>query len=190
MAQWVKNLPAVQECRWWGFHPQVRKIPWKRAMHSSILAWRIPWTGEPGGLSSTGSPRITHKWLSTHARIDQANASVGLIITIPLLRVTLCLFLKQHKFIILQFGRLEVRHRSQRTKIKVSAEWHSCLEALRESSFPYFSSSHSCPLNNSFFSSTFKASDAASLMVFPLSLFSCLPHSKRWWHWTHSDNPG
>ena len=28
------------------------------AAHSSILAWRIPWTGEPGGLQSTGSPRI------------------------------------------------------------------------------------------------------------------------------------
>ena len=30
------------------------------ATHSSILAWRIPWTEEPGGLQSTGLPRIRH----------------------------------------------------------------------------------------------------------------------------------
>jgi len=30
------------------------------AIHSSILAWRIPWTGEPGALQSMGSQRITH----------------------------------------------------------------------------------------------------------------------------------
>ena len=32
------------------------------AMHSSILAWKIPWTGEPGGLQSTGSQRVGHDW--------------------------------------------------------------------------------------------------------------------------------
>ena len=30
------------------------------AMHSSILAWRIPWTEEPGGLQSMGSQRVEH----------------------------------------------------------------------------------------------------------------------------------
>ena len=51
--QMVKNLPAVQET--W-----VQSLgwddPWKKGMgtHSSILAWRIPWTEEPGGLQSTG----------------------------------------------------------------------------------------------------------------------------------------
>ena len=51
MAQKVKNLPAVQET-------QVRSLGWKdllekgMAIHSSILAWRIPWTEEPGGLQS------------------------------------------------------------------------------------------------------------------------------------------
>ena len=40
------------------------KIPWRRAWlsHSSILAWRIPWTEEPGGLQSTGSQRVRHDW--------------------------------------------------------------------------------------------------------------------------------
>ena len=32
------------------------------ATHSSILAWRIPWTEEPGGLQSTGSQRVVHNW--------------------------------------------------------------------------------------------------------------------------------
>ena len=47
MAQMVKNLPAVQET--W-VQSLVRKIPWEKrmAIHSSILAWEIPWTEEPG----------------------------------------------------------------------------------------------------------------------------------------------
>ena len=32
------------------------------ATHSSILAWRIPWTEEPGGLQSMGSQRLGHDW--------------------------------------------------------------------------------------------------------------------------------
>ena len=49
VAQRVKNLPAKQKT-------QVRSLGWEdplekeMAMHSSILAWKIPWTEEPGGL--------------------------------------------------------------------------------------------------------------------------------------------
>ena len=45
---------------------QVRSLGWEdplgkgMATHSSILAWRIPWTEEPGGLQSMGSQRIGH----------------------------------------------------------------------------------------------------------------------------------
>ena len=41
------------------FDPWVGKIPWRRKMttHSSILAWAIPWTEEPGGLQSRGSQK-------------------------------------------------------------------------------------------------------------------------------------
>ena len=35
--------------------------------HSSILAWKIPWKGEPGGLQSVGSQRVGHDWAYTHA---------------------------------------------------------------------------------------------------------------------------
>ena len=37
------------------------------ATHSSILAWKIPWTEEPGGLQSTGLQRVRYEQLSTHA---------------------------------------------------------------------------------------------------------------------------
>ena len=59
MAQRVKRLPAKQETK-------VRSLgqedPLEKAMatHSSILAWEIPWTQEPGGLQSTGSQRVGH----------------------------------------------------------------------------------------------------------------------------------
>ena len=55
----VKNLPAMQET-------QVQSLTWKdplekgMATHSSVLAWRIPWTEEPGGLQSMGSQRVGH----------------------------------------------------------------------------------------------------------------------------------
>ena len=56
MVQLVKNPPAVQETL-------VRSLGWEdpleedMATHSSILAWRIPWTEESGGLQSRGSQR-------------------------------------------------------------------------------------------------------------------------------------
>ena len=59
MAQAVKNLPAMWET-------SVRSLGWEdplengMAIHSSILAWRIPWTEEPGGLLSIGLKRVGH----------------------------------------------------------------------------------------------------------------------------------
>ena len=42
------------------------------AAHSSILAWRIPWIEEPGGLQSIATNRVGHDWshLATHAHMD------------------------------------------------------------------------------------------------------------------------
>ena len=53
VAQMVKNLPAVQETR---VQSVIQEDPLEKGMaaHSSILAWRMPWTEEPGGLQSTG----------------------------------------------------------------------------------------------------------------------------------------
>ena len=53
-----------------GFHPWVRKIPLEEmATHTSILAWEIPWTEEPGVLQSAGSQRVTYNWVSEHIMI-------------------------------------------------------------------------------------------------------------------------
>ena len=57
----VKNLPSMQETWVWS-------LGWKdpleegMAPHISVLAWRIPWTEEPGGLETRGSQRVGHGW--------------------------------------------------------------------------------------------------------------------------------
>ena len=73
VAQMVKRLPTMQEI-------QVHSLGWEdllekeMATHSSTLAWKIPWTEEPGGLQSMGSQRVGHDWatsLSFHFRVLQ-----------------------------------------------------------------------------------------------------------------------
>ena len=59
MAQTVKNLPAMQETQRRSLGRE-DSLETGMAAHSSILAWTIPWTGEPGGLQSMGSPRVRH----------------------------------------------------------------------------------------------------------------------------------
>ena len=55
----VNNLPEMQETRFQslGWEDPLEK---RMAIHSSILAWRIEWTEEPGGLQSMGLQRIEH----------------------------------------------------------------------------------------------------------------------------------
>ena len=59
VAQWVKNLPAMQEM-WVRSLGQEDPLEAGMATHSSILAWKIPWTEEPGKLQSIGSQRVGH----------------------------------------------------------------------------------------------------------------------------------
>ena len=68
MAHPGEDSPAVQ----------VQSLEEEMATHSSTLAWKIPWAEEPGGLQSTGSPRVGHNWATkdthtTHRR-DQPSA--------------------------------------------------------------------------------------------------------------------
>ena len=59
MTQVVKNLPAMQET-WVRSLGQEDPLKKELVIHSSILAWRIPWTEEPGRLQSMGSQRVGH----------------------------------------------------------------------------------------------------------------------------------
>ena len=66
VAQMVKNLPAVQET-WVQSLGQEDALEKGKATYSSILAWRIPWTEEPGGLQSMGLQRGRYDWAAIHA---------------------------------------------------------------------------------------------------------------------------
>ena len=61
-AQMIKNLPAMQT--WVRSLGQQDPLKKGRATHSSILAWRIPWTEEPGRLQSMESERVGHDCVS------------------------------------------------------------------------------------------------------------------------------
>ena len=71
MAQLKKNLPAMQERQ----EKQVQSLgredslEEEMATHSNILAWKIPWTEEPGGLQSKGLKRVGHDWAIKHPHL-------------------------------------------------------------------------------------------------------------------------
>ena len=78
VAQTVKNPPAVQET-------QIQSLGGEDALekgmeiHSSILAWRIPWTEEPGKLQSTGSQRVAHD-LATKQQLQQNGSNLMAVV--------------------------------------------------------------------------------------------------------------
>ena len=59
VAQKLKRLPAMWETWVRSLGPE-DPLEKEMATHSSILAWRIPWKEEPGGLQSMGSQRVGH----------------------------------------------------------------------------------------------------------------------------------
>ena len=69
MAQWVKNLPAMQETQFRSLG-QEDPLEEEMATHSSILAWGIPWTEDPGGLQFWG-----HKEWDTTYRLNNNSKS-------------------------------------------------------------------------------------------------------------------
>ena len=75
LPRWLNCKESPCQCRRHVFDPWIRKIPLEEGMatHSSILAWRVPWTEKPGGLQSMGSQRVPTRlsdWLThTHTPI-------------------------------------------------------------------------------------------------------------------------
>ena len=82
MAQMVRNLPAMQETQVWSLGGEE---PLKKGMatHSSTLAWRTPWTEEPGGLQSMGSQRVRHTQTTNTFTIAKAPSSLCLARPFP-----------------------------------------------------------------------------------------------------------
>ena len=73
MAQMVKNPAAMQETQVQSLG-QVDPLEKGMATYSSILAWRIPWTEEPGGLQSLGLKELDTTERLTHTHITQSLA--------------------------------------------------------------------------------------------------------------------
>ena len=89
VVQMVKSLPEKQETWVWSLG---QKDPLEEGMatHSNTLAWRIPWTEEPGGLQSTGSHRVRHNWATnthththTHTHTQSRNKDKANILLPP-----------------------------------------------------------------------------------------------------------
>ena len=78
MAQEVRNLPAAQETQETELWSLCREDPLEKEMatRSSVLAWKTPWTEEPGGLQSTGSQRVRHDWARTRAFLISTSSFV------------------------------------------------------------------------------------------------------------------
>ena len=74
VAQMVKHLPAMQET-WVQSLGQEDPLEKEMGTHSSTLAWRIPWTEEPGRLQSTGSQRVGHDWATSLSCIGEGNGN-------------------------------------------------------------------------------------------------------------------
>ena len=62
--QWPKGWRICLQCRRPVLNPWVRKIPWRweGLTYSSILAWKIPWTEDAGGLQSMESQKVRNNW--------------------------------------------------------------------------------------------------------------------------------
>ena len=82
VTQMVNNLPAMQET--WVLSPGWEN-PLEKEMiiHSSILAWRIPWTEESGGLQSMGLQRVRHDQVTNtynrHTGSSQSGDNLGIL---------------------------------------------------------------------------------------------------------------
>ena len=97
VAQLVKNLPAMQETRVWSLD-QEDPLEKGMAAHSSVLAWRIPWTEEVGGLQSMGSQTARYDWVVDTVRSHTASFIYACVY------LCVCLFLHAFICVCVYFG--------------------------------------------------------------------------------------
>ena len=93
--RWYNNLLAIQET-WVQSLVQEGPLEKTMAIHSNILAWRIPWTKEPGRLQSMGSQRVTHDWVTNKhtdtlvALVDSEQYGIFYEILLFIQQISLC----------------------------------------------------------------------------------------------------
>ena len=106
-SKWYTSWENLQKC--WMYNQMFTKIflliiflkaniSFKMATHSSVLAWRIPGTGEPGGLPSVGSHRVGHDWSDLAAAAAAA--------TLPLCFRTLFWQSHGYAFMLTKYNRI------------------------------------------------------------------------------------
>ena len=91
MAQRVKRLPAMQET-WVRTLGQEDPLEKAMAPHSSTLAWKIPWTEEPGRLQTMASQRVGHDW-ATSLHVTSCNSAFSTVLSTHLCAYT-CHFIQ------------------------------------------------------------------------------------------------
>ena len=129
-----KSPPAMQETQ---VRPWISGQEWT---HSSILAWKIPWAEEPGGLQSMGSQRVGHNWLTyTFFHLSIPAKQQLCCQFLPLTREQSRHYLKttmyiwsdlsgeslyyQHKTLIFNLPNLELRWKKQWVLLVKDARW-------------------------------------------------------------------
>ena len=132
MAQRLKHLPPTQETR---VRSLGREDPLEKEMvtHSSILAWRIPWTEMPGSLQSTGSQKVGHDWTtSLHFHFQNfiytrlCNLRIEIVLFLPL----------QSVYFLFFFLPVSLNITFSKMLIKNGKNTHSCLTSdLRGKAF-------------------------------------------------------
>ena len=101
VAQRLKHLPAIWET-WVRSLGQGDPLEKEMATHSSILAWRIPWTKKPGGLQSTGLQRVRRDWASEVEEVTlNSKLHTQLLFFILSLQTSLFSFSGSHFIILL-----------------------------------------------------------------------------------------
>ena len=96
VAQRLKCLPPVWET-WVRSLGREDPLDKKVATHSSILAWRIPWTEEPGRLQSTGSQRVGQDWATSQLLYQEVCKFYMLLLILKMIWALLYLFSRKRK---------------------------------------------------------------------------------------------
>ena len=103
----AKNLPAVQET-WVWYLGQKDPLEKETATYCSILAWRVPWTEDPGGLQSIGSQRVGHNW-ATNTFISDIIEYLSFSVWLISLNIRFCRSILLWKMAIFHFCDWRIR---------------------------------------------------------------------------------